>query len=58
MTRMPCLVDEDADGLAVRGHVARADPFASAPEGPLLLVFGGATSGMLLMAAMANQLAR
>ena len=41
MTRMPCLVDEDADGLAVRGHVARADPFASALEGPLLLVFGG-----------------
>lgn len=41
MTRMPCLVEADADRLAVRGHVARADPFASALGGPLLLVFAG-----------------
>jgi len=38
-TRMPCLVDEDADGLAVLGHVARADPLAGAVGGRLLLVF-------------------
>src|SRR3954453_2559541 len=39
VTRMPCLVDEDADGLAVLGHVARADPLAGAVGGRLLLVF-------------------
>jgi predicted FMN-binding regulatory protein PaiB len=27
-THMPCLVDEDAGGLAVVGHVAKADPMA------------------------------
>ena len=25
-THMPCLVDDDADGLAIVGHVAHADP--------------------------------
>jgi transcriptional regulator len=42
MTRMPCLVEEHPENkLAVLSHVARADPFASALDGPLLLVFGG-----------------
>jgi transcriptional regulator len=41
MTRMPCLLEDHVDRLAVRGHVARADPFASALGGPLLLIFGG-----------------
>jgi transcriptional regulator len=40
-TRMPCLVDEDAEGLAILGHVARADPFARDLAGPLLFVFTG-----------------
>jgi transcriptional regulator len=41
LTRMPCLVDEDAPGLAVLGHVARADPMAERLDGPLLLAFAG-----------------
>jgi transcriptional regulator len=42
-THMPCLVDDDDDagGLTILGHVARADPFADALDGPLLLVFHG-----------------
>jgi transcriptional regulator len=40
-THMPCLVDEDADGLVILGHVACADPVASALDGPLLLIFQG-----------------
>jgi transcriptional regulator len=40
-THMPCLVDEDADGLAILGHVARADPVSQALDGPLLLIFHG-----------------
>jgi transcriptional regulator len=40
-THMPCLVDDDAGGLTILGHVARADPFADALDGPLLLVFHG-----------------
>jgi transcriptional regulator len=40
-THMPCLVDEEADGLAVLGHVACADPVAERLDGPLLLVFQG-----------------
>jgi transcriptional regulator len=40
-THMPCLVDEDAAGLVVLGHVARADPVAEALEGPLLAIFQG-----------------
>lgn len=42
-THMPCLVDEDADGLAVLGHVARADPVAATLRGPLLAIFQGPT---------------
>jgi transcriptional regulator len=41
-THMPCLVDEEADELAVFGHVARADPFCSALDGPVLAMFQGA----------------
>jgi transcriptional regulator len=40
-SHMPCLVDEEADGLAVLGHVARADPVCAALDGPLLLIFHG-----------------
>jgi transcriptional regulator len=41
-THMPCLVDEDGDGLAILSHVARADPVCAALAGPLLMVFQGA----------------
>jgi transcriptional regulator len=41
VTRMPCLLDEDADGLAILGHVARADPACQALDRPLLLLFSG-----------------
>jgi transcriptional regulator len=40
-THMPCLVDEEADGLAILGHVACADPVAERLGGPLLLIFQG-----------------
>ena len=40
-THMPCLVEEDADGLVILGHVACADPAAQALDGPLLLIFQG-----------------
>jgi transcriptional regulator len=40
-THMPCLVDDEADGLAILGHVACADPVSEALDGPLLLVFHG-----------------
>jgi transcriptional regulator len=40
-THMPCLVDEDAAGLVLLGHVARADPVFEALDGPLLLIFHG-----------------
>ncbi len=40
-THMPCLVEEDADGLVILGHVARADPAAASLAGPLLLIFQG-----------------
>src|SRR3954463_13855544 len=39
---MPCLVDEDAAGLVILGHVARGDPVAQELGGPVLLVFQGA----------------
>ncbi len=41
-THMPCLVAEDAEGLVIEGHVAKADPAAEQLDGPLLLVFAGA----------------
>jgi transcriptional regulator len=40
-THMPCLVDEEADGLVILGHVARADPVVEALAGPVLLIFQG-----------------
>jgi transcriptional regulator len=40
-THMPCLVEEEADGLVLLGHVARADPVAEVLAGPLLLIFQG-----------------
>ncbi len=40
-THMPCLVDEDAAGLAVLGHVACADPVAGALATPMLAIFHG-----------------
>ncbi len=40
-THMPCLVVEDADGLVIDGHVAKADPVAGELDGPLLLIFAG-----------------
>ena len=40
-THMPCLLDEDADGLSVLGHVARPDPASEALAGPVLLIFHG-----------------
>ena len=40
-THMPCLLDEDADGLTILGHVACADPAAGGLEGPVLAIFEG-----------------
>src|SRR5215218_1190008 len=40
-THMPCLVDEDADGVALLGHVAKADPACAGLDGPVLLLFHG-----------------
>jgi transcriptional regulator len=40
-THMPCLLDEGADGLAIVGHVARADPCFESLGGPLLVIFHG-----------------
>jgi len=40
-THMPCLVDEEAEGLELLGHVAMADPVAASLGGPLLLIFHG-----------------
>ncbi len=40
-THMPCLVDDDAGGLTIVGHVARADPVAERLDGPVLLLFHG-----------------
>jgi transcriptional regulator len=41
ITRMPCLLDEQAPGLAILSHVARADPLSERLGGPLLAVFSG-----------------
>jgi transcriptional regulator len=40
-THMPCLVDEEADGLAILGHVACPDPVSRSLDGPVLLIFHG-----------------
>ena len=41
-THMPCLVDDEADGLAILGHVACPDPVSEALDRPVLLIFQGA----------------
>jgi transcriptional regulator len=40
-THMPCLVDDDGDGLSILGHVACPDPASRSLDGPLLLIFHG-----------------
>jgi hypothetical protein len=40
-THMPCLVDEDAEGLAILSHVAKTDPASAALDGPVLMMFHG-----------------
>ena len=40
-THMPCLVDEDANGLVLFAHVAKPDPVSESLAGPLLLIFHG-----------------
>jgi transcriptional regulator len=40
-THMPCLVEEEADGLVLLGHVALADPASQALDRPLLVIFHG-----------------
>jgi transcriptional regulator len=40
-THMPCLVDEDAPGVVVLGHVARPDPVSERLDGPVLAIFHG-----------------
>ena len=40
-THMPCLLDEEAEGLVILGHVACPDPVSKALDGPVLLIFQG-----------------
>ena len=40
-THMPCLLDEEEDGLAILGHVALADPAAGGLGGSVLMIFHG-----------------
>lgn len=40
-THMPCLLEEETDGLVILGHVARPDPACEALDGPVLLIFHG-----------------
>jgi transcriptional regulator len=40
-THMPCLLDEQAEGLTVLGHVACPDPVSRSLDGPVLLIFHG-----------------
>src|SRR4051794_26325658 len=40
-THMPALVEEDADGLSILSHVARADPASEGLGAPLLMIFHG-----------------
>jgi transcriptional regulator len=41
-THMPCLVEEEGEGLVILSHVACADPVAQALDGPVLMIFQGA----------------
>src|SRR4051812_15109458 len=38
---MPCLLDEEAEGVTVLGHVACPDPVSRSLHGPVLLIFHG-----------------
>jgi transcriptional regulator len=40
-THMPALLDDDAAGLTMLSHVARADPVAESLDGPVLMIFQG-----------------
>ena len=40
-THMPCLVEEEEEGLVLVGHVAKADPLCACLDGPLLVIFHG-----------------
>lgn len=40
-THMPCLVDDEREGLVIVGHVARPDPVSEALDGPVLAIFHG-----------------
>jgi transcriptional regulator len=40
-THMPCLLDDEAEGLSILGHVARADPASEGIAGSVLLIFQG-----------------
>src|SRR3954468_4054064 len=40
-THMPALVEEDADGVSILSHVARADPASEGLGAPLLMIFHG-----------------
>ena len=40
-THMPCLVDKEAEGLVILGHIARLDPVSEALDRPVLLIFHG-----------------
>jgi transcriptional regulator len=40
-THMPCLLDEDAEGLTILSHVACEDPLSERLSGPLLAIFHG-----------------
>ncbi len=40
-THMPCLIDDEADGLVILSHVARADPVCAALGGAVLMIFQG-----------------
>lgn len=40
-THMPCLVDEEADGLVLLSHIAKPDPASASLGGPVLMIFHG-----------------
>jgi transcriptional regulator len=38
---MPCVLDEEAEGLVILGHIARLDPVSEALDRSVLLIFHG-----------------
>ncbi|MBW3607834.1 MAG: FMN-binding negative transcriptional regulator [Actinobacteria bacterium] len=40
-THMPCLVEEEAEGVVLLSHIAKPDPAVAALDGPLLMIFHG-----------------